>query len=439
MIGIRSTRVVTPDGVREATVLIDGEKIHEVIVGARVSSPAPVTDFGDFVISPGLVVSHVHVNEPGRTEWEGFKTATQAAAAGGFTTIVDMPLNSIPATTTLDALRTKVEALEGQCRIDVALWGGVVPGNTRQLKPLLDAGARGFKCFLIDSGVAEFPHVSEAQLLEAAHELAKHDAPLLVHAELAGPIERANSGGDPHDYATYLASRPPAAEEQAIDLLLRVCRETGARIHVVHLSAATALPYFQRAREEELPLTAETTPHYLHLDAEHVQRDHAEFKCAPPIRTHANREELWRGLGEGLIELVVSDHSPCTPELKAGGFMKAWGGISSVQFVLPIVWTEAQKRGHTLEDLARWTSAATARLAGLPNKGAIEKGRDADFAIWSPEKSFVIAPSNIEHRHKLTPYAGEELRGVVEETWLRGQRIFARGKHEGHARGKWVT
>ena len=366
---------------------------------------------------PGVVDSHVHVNEPGRTEWEGFETATRAAAAGGITTIVDMPLNSIPPTTTVDALHAKAEAMRGKLHVDVGLWGGVVPGNLDQLRPMLDAGARGFKCFLVHSGVDEFPNVSEEELWAAARELAETGAPLLVHAELPQHIHQPS--GDPASYDTYLRSRPNVAEDEAIEFLLRVSEETGAHIHVVHLSSANAIETIHRG----LTLTAETTPHYLHLEAEHIPAGRCEFKCAPPIREHANRERLWRGLADGVIGVIVSDHSPCTPHLKGHDFVKAWGGIASVQFVLPLVWTEASKRGHSLPDLARWICEGPASIARLRKKGRIVVGNDADFVIWSPEEEFVVEASMIEHRHKVTPYLGETLRGVVKETWLRGERV----------------
>jgi allantoinase len=435
---IRSRRVVTPDGVGPATIVFDEtiRAIDEWDSGQR------AVDYGDLVILPGLVDSHVHVNEPGRTEWEGFATATRAAAAGGITTIVDMPLNSIPATTTVDALRVKARALNGQCRVDVGLWGGVVPGNTAELGPMLDAGARGFKCFLVPSGVDEFPHVDAGQLREAARELARHGAPLLVHAELPGPIEEASRriAGDPAAYETWLASRPPSAEDRAVKLLRDVCAETGCRIHIVHLSSANAIEIVRSARRSGLRLSAETTPHYLHFDAESIDHGRLEFKCAPPIREHSNRERLWRGVADEVIELIVSDHSPCTPELKQGGFLNAWGGISSVQFVLPVIWTEANARGFGVGTVARWLSEGPARLASLAaNKGAIAVGRDADFAIFAPEETFVVEAETIEHRHKVTPYAGETLSGVVRETWLRGQQIFAGGKHAGPARGRLLA
>ena len=420
---IRSRRVVTHEGVRPASIefgsaferIAEWDEFHGAI------------DYGELVIMPGLVDSHVHVNEPGRTDWEGFRTATRAAAAGGITTIVDMPLNSIPATTTVHALRVKAAELKDQCSVDVALWGGVVPGNTGELRPMLAAGARGFKCFLVPSGVDEFPHVSAEELREAARELAPTGAPLLVHAELPEPIDAAANeirGADPDAYDTYLRSRPRAAEDQAIALLRDVCEETGARIHVVHLSSASALDIIRRARADGLSLSVETTPHYLHFDAEDIPRGRREYKCAPPIRERANRERLWAGLAEGLIDLVVSDHSPCTPDLKRGDFLSAWGGIASLQFVLPIVWTDAKARGFGLEDVSRWLSSGPARLASLDQKGSIAPGRDADFVIWSPEDEFSINESMIEHRHKVTPYRGETLSGVVRETWLRGERVF---------------
>jgi allantoinase len=407
---IASTRIVLPDGIRPATLTLEGG--HIVAIEPHASGVD--TDYGDLVVMPGLVDSHVHVNEPGRTEWEGFATATRAAKAGGITTIVDMPLNSLPPTTTLDALRLKQQHARGD--VNIELWGGVIPGNTHELRPMLDAGARGFKCFLVHSGVDEFPNVDEAGLYEAARELAGTGAPLLVHAELPEHIHE--PVGDPRDYATYLHSRPNAAEDEAIELLLRVCRDTGARIHVVHLSSSSALLTLRRAKEEGLPLSAETTPHYLHFEAETVPSDRTEFKCAPPIRERANREELWRGLAAGLIDLVVSDHSPCTPELKRGDFMNAWGGIASLQFVLPIVWTNASARGFSIEHLARWCSAAPASLAGLSSKGSIATGKDADLLVWAPEESFTITPELIQHRHKVTPYLGVTLQGVVKDVLL---------------------
>ena len=423
---LSSKRVLIDGRLEPATVHFENGKITRIERGGQTPRLSDV-------IMPGLVDSHVHVNEPGRTEWEGFETATRAAAAGGITTIVDMPLNSIPPTTTVDALYEKAHAMAGKLRVDVGLWGGVIPGNLHELRVMLAEGALGFKCFLVHSGVEEFPNVDERQLRGAARELAGTGAPLLVHAELGEHLREPH--GDPHRYATYLGTRPRAAEDAAIELLSRVAEETGAWIHVVHLSSASALEIIRKSRAK---LTAETTPHYLHFEAERVPDGRAEFKCAPPIRERENRERLWRGLEEGVIGLVVSDHSPCTPHLKGDDFVKAWGGIASVQFVLPVVWTEAEKRGHSVEEVARWICEGPARLAGLRNKGSIAVGNDADFVVWSPEESFVVGESMIEHRHKLTPYAGETLRGTVKQTWLRGELIYESGRHIGDARGEWL-
>jgi len=407
---IAARNVVLPTGTHPATITVEDGRVAAV---ERHGEHADI-DYGDLVIMPGLVDSHVHVNEPGRTEWEGFATATRAAAAGGITTIVDMPLNSLPATTTVAALEEKQKYARGE--VNVQLWGGVVPGNTHELRRMLDRGARGFKCFLVDSGVEEFPHVDERGLREAALELAPTGAPLLVHAELGEHLHEPQ--GDPLDYDTYLRSRPNAAEDAAIEMVARVCRETGARMHIVHLSSGTALNLLDR----HLPITAETTPHYLHFDAESVPRGRTEFKCAPPIRERANREHLWRGLRAGFISLVASDHSPCTPKLKKSDFAKAWGGIASLQFLLPIVWTNAEKRGFTVEHVALWCSTAPARLANLDRKGAIAVGNDADFVVWDPNETFTVTEDLIQHRHKVTPYLGAELRGAVKDTWVLGER-----------------
>jgi allantoinase len=385
---------------------------------------------------PGLVDSHVHVNEPGRTEWEGFATATRAAAAGGVTTIVDMPLNCIPATTTVDAFKTKLAAARGKLMVDAAFWGGVVPGNASELADLWDAGVIGFKCFLVHSGVDEFPNVTETDLREAMPELARLGAMLIVHAELPGPIDSAccQSPGDAADrsYETFLNSRPRAAENEAVELMIRLSRDTGCRIHIVHHSSADALASLRGAKADGVQLTVETCPHYLHLAAENIPDGGTEFKCCPPIRERANREQLWEALREGTIDMVVSDHSPCPPDMKLreqGDFMKAWGGISSLQLRLPLMWTEANARGFTVNQLAEWLCAAPARQVGLaPAKGSISVGGDADIVIWNPEQEFLVTPEVIQHRHKLTPYADETLRGVVEKTFLRGQMVYDGGE-----------
>ena len=442
---IRGQRVLTDDSLGPASVLIREGRIASVGAYGVVPAGCPVVEAGESVVMPGLVDTHVHVNEPGRTEWEGFETATRAAAAGGTTTIVDMPLNSIPPTTTLAGLRAKQAAAAGKCWTDVGFWGGVVPGNTAELAPLHEAGVVGFKCFLIHSGVEEFPHVSETDLRDAMRELARLDATLIVHAEVPGPVEAAlatqeQTQADPRYYETFLRSRPGAAEEEAIALVIRLSRETGARAHIVHHSAASALPLLERARAEGAQITAETCPHYLAFAAEDVPEGATEFKCCPPIRDRANRERLWAALDAGIIEMIVSDHSPCPPEMKErerGDFLCAWGGISSLQLRLPIIWTLAQQRGYTLANIVEWLARAPARLAGLNRrKGTLAAGFDADIIIWNPDATFRVEPALLYHRHKLTPYLGQQLRGVVEQTYLRGQKIYEGGQFSGGPAGE---
>jgi allantoinase len=417
---VRARRVLLPDGERAAAVHTDGGRIAAVT--AFDDAPAgAVTLADDEVLLPGLVDSHVHVNEPGRTEWEGFATATRAAIAGGITTVVDMPLNSIPPTTGVDALHVKRRTAKGQVAADVAFWGGVVPGNLDQLRPLHEAGVVGFKCFLLDSGVPEFPPLDDAGLRAALAELATFDGLLIAHAEDADVIAAAPepSGAS---YAGFLASRPAAAEESAIAGLVAAARESGARTHVVHLADADALPLLRTARAEGVRITVETCPHYLTFAAEQVPDGATAFKCCPPIRAAAHREALWAALRDGDIDLVVSDHSPCTPDLKrldVGDFGLAWGGIASLQVALPAVWSGARTRGHRLTDVVRWMAEAPARLAGLPRKGAIAVGRDADLVAFAPEERFTVGA--LHHRNPVTPYAGHELTGVVRRTWLRGQ------------------
>lgn len=440
-----SQRVVTPDGVRPATVHIRQGKIQYVGTTEDWGRRLPVLDCGDAVIMPGLVDPHVHVNEPGRTEWEGFATATRAAAAGGVTTLVDMPLNSIPATTTREALRAKLAAAWHKTSVDVGFWGGVVPGNAGELPGLLADGVLGFKAFLVPSGVEEFAHVGEEDLRAALPVLAGHGAVLLVHAEVPGPLEAAAwvwDGGNPREYDRYLRSRPDAAEVEAIELVLRLCRETGARVHIVHLSSAAALPLLRSSRAEGLPVTVETCPHYLTFAAEEIPDGATVFKCAPPLRSRKNRELLWEALREGAIDLIATDHSPCPREMKkieTGDFHAAWGGIASLQLALPAVWTGARQRGFTVADLARWMSAAPARLAGLDGrKGRIAPGYDADLVVWDPEASFVVDPHRLQHRNPLTPYAGCTLHGVVQKTLLRGEMIHENGEILGVSQGRFL-
>ncbi len=432
---LSSRRVVTPDGIRPATIVVDGDKIVEL--RSDVNSAVET----DAVILPGLVDCHVHVNEPGRTEWEGFATATRAAAAGGITTIVDMPLNCIPVTTTLAALKEKREAIAGTCFVDVGFWGGVIPGNAPELEPMVRAGVRGFKCFLIHSGIDDFPHVTESDLRVAMPILARLGVPLLAHAEL-DCVSPPSATADPCAYQTFLDSRPPQMENEAIALLVRLSRETGCRVHIVHLSSAEALPILRQARAEGVPISAETCPHYLYFAAEEIPDGHTEYKCAPPIRGRDNQAALWKALLSDELAFVVSDHSPCTPHLKlreTGDFMGSWGGISSLQLGLSTLWTRARDRGVGIEKLAKWMSAGPAAFAGLAGKGAIAVGADADLVIWDPDATFCVDGKQLFHRHKVTPYHGQELHGVVRETYLAGRPIFARGAHEGAPMGRQLV
>jgi allantoinase len=432
---VRVNRVVTPDGERSASIHIRGGVIERISSFSDVPTATNIYEAGDFVVMPGLVDTHVHINEPGRTEWEGFFTATRAAAAGGITTLVEMPLNSIPATTTVVSLHSKLAVAAGKLSVDIGFWGGVVPGNAHDLLGLWEAGCFGFKCFLIDSGAPEFASVGEGDLREALPILARIGAPLLGHCELPGPIIEAakniSDNASRTSYQTWLASRPPAAENEAIALLLRLGTEFGVRVHVVHLSSADAISQIQKSRAAGRQLTVETCPHYLTFASEDIPERATQFKCAPPIRERENRERLWASLRDGTIDMIATDHSPCPPEMKrldSGDFLDAWGGISSLQLSLPAVWTEAKRRGFSLTHLARWLCEAPARLAGLDQqKGAIAPGHDADLVVWNPDVGFKVDPAQLHHRHKLTPYAGRDLMGIVEATFLRGVKIFERG------------
>ena len=442
---VRSRRVVGRESVRPAAVHIEGGVITDVAGWDQVAPGAPLFDAGDLVVMPGLVDSHVHVNEPGRTEWEGFASATRAAAAGGITTIVDMPLNSIPATTTAAALEAKLEAASGRCWVDVGFHGGVVPGNLAELAALCRRGVLGFKCFLVPSGVDEFGHVGEAELAPALDLLGDAGVPLLVHAELEGPIAAAAEAVmamSPYRYLTYLSSRPPSAEDQAIAMLIGLARpRRAARVHVVHCASAGALELLAAARQEGIGIGAETCPHYLHFAAEEVPDRATEYKCAPPIREAENRERLWQGVAGGVIDMVVSDHSPCTPDLKRrqeGDFMAAWGGIASLQLTLPVMWSELRSRGHGVDRLVAWMCRAPAALVGLAQKGAIARGYDADFAIWDPDAAFQVDGATLQHRSPLTPYHGETLYGVVDTTIVGGQVVYQRGRHAEQASGRFL-
>lgn len=424
---LRSSRVVTPDGTRPASVAIAAGVIDAVLpYDAEVPAGARLEDFGDDVLLPGLVDCHVHVNDPGRTEWEGFWTATRAAAAGGITTLVDMPLNSLPPTTTVANLRVKQEVARSKAHVDVGFWGGALPGNVKDLRPLHDAGVFGFKAFLSPSGVEEFPELDQEQLAQSLAEIAGFDGLLIVHAEDPHELAAAPQTPGPK-YTDYLASRPRVSENTAIESLIAAAKRVGARVHILHLSSSDALPAIAAAKREGVRLTVETCPHYLTLTAEEVPDGASEFKCCPPIREAANQDLLWAALADGTIDCVVTDHSPSTADLKTDDFATAWGGISGLQLSLSAVWTEARRRGHTLDDVVRWMSSATASLVGLERKGAIEAGRDADFAVLDPDAAFTVDPARLQHRNRVTAYAGKTLHGVVKSTWLRGERVQENG------------
>jgi allantoinase len=425
---IRAPRAVTGDAAdseRPLAVGVTGGQIAAVepLEASRLAGRDTLDLGADVVLLPGLVDSHVHVCEPGHTEWEGFASATRAAAAGGITTLVDMPLDSVPVTVSAEALRVKRQAADGQCHVDVGFWGGVIPGNTPDLEPLARAGVTGFKCFLADSGSPDFPPVDVAELTQALHRARNLGLPLLVHAESDRAAPAAAHPG--RTYAGYLASRPRGRENLAVAEVIEAARATGGHAHIVHLSSSDALPMIASARREGVRITAETCPHYLTLTAEEIGDGEMAGKCSPPVREAANRELLWTGLAEGILDLVVSDHSPCTAAMKAtDDWSQAWGGISSLQLGLPLTWTQARRRGLRLAQVAAWMAAAPARLAGLAAKGRTAVGGDADFAVLAPEEAFVVDPGQLYHRHPATtPYAGRTLYGVVRLTVLRGHVI----------------
>lgn len=431
---IQCERTLIDGRLRPATVVVEAGRIADVLgYGALAATPAvPLTTVSS-VLLPGLVDTHVHVNEPGRTAWEGFATATRAAAAGGVTTLVDMPLNCIPVTTTQAAFAAKRESVRGLLEVDVGFWGGVVPGNAGELGRMAEAGMLGAKCFLCHSGIDDFPASGAEDLRAAMPILRDAGVPLLVHAEL----ERGDlppCAGDTRRYATYLASRPPSMEDAAIALVIELCRQTRCAVHVVHLSSASALGLVRAAKDEGLPFTVETCPHYLCLEAEAIPDGATEYKCAPPIRDHANREALWAGVRDGTIDLVTTDHSPCTPELKRpaeGDFCGAWGGIASLSLGLSSVWSEASARGMPLEEVVVRMSERPARLAGLASrKGRIGKGMDADLCAFDPDARWTVERAALRFKNKVSPYVGRTLRGAVEAVWLRGERL-----EDGTARG----
>ncbi|MGC2300249.1 MAG: allantoinase AllB [Acidobacteriaceae bacterium] len=440
-----SHQIVTPDAIRPGAVLVDEGRITGLCKQTEIPPGCPQIRC-EGALLPGLVDSHIHINEPGRTEWEGFATATRAAAAGGYTTLIDMPLNCLPATTNVAALEAKRAAAAGQCQVDWAAWGGLSAHNADHLEPLAHAGVRGFKCFLAEPGIEGFSRVDEAELRAAAPHIARTGLPLLVHAELPEPLDRASrslTGADWSRHETWLRSRPDEAELEAIRLMIRLCREFGFRLHIVHLVTAQALPDIRRAKQEGLPVTAETCPHYLHFAADDIPNGSTLHKCAPPIRSAANREQLWDAIREGAIDLIATDHSPCPPAMKRldeASFATAWGGIASISVALSVVWTGMRRRDFSLSDLARLMSQQPAQLAGLDGrKGAIAPGYDADFVVFEPEGQKIVTETQLHTRHALSPYLGEQLPGTVTATYLRGIPVYQNGHFSETASGHEIV
>jgi allantoinase len=430
---IHSRQTILPDGIKDATILISNGKITDILNGSPANFPGELIDIGNKVLMPGIVDPHIHINEPGRTDWEGFDTATKAAIAGGITTLVDMPLNSLPVTTTAEAFNEKINAAQGQLNTNCGFWGGIVPGNEREIEPLIEKGVLGFKAFLTHSGIDEFPNVSENDLIKAMPIIARYNLPLLVHCELAvndaqHPADKPKTINDKRSYQYYLASRPKSREDDAIALMIRLCEKYNCRTHVVHLSSANSIEQIARAKQKRLPVTVETAQHYLYFNAEEIRDGQTQFKCAPPIREKENNERLWQALKDGIVDFVATDHSPAPPELKelkSGDFSKAWGGISSVQLALPVLWTAAKKHNCSLNDIAKWLCETPAEFIGKRHsKGKIAIGCDADLVGWNSEESFIVTPEQLHHKHKITPYMHENLYGVVEQTWLSGVKVY---------------
>ena len=426
---ISSNRVITPTGIRRAAVIISRGKIRAV-VDEIPTGDFPITHANDLVLMPGITDPHVHINEPGRTNWEGFDTATKAAIAGGITSLVEMPLNASPVTTTAKAFDEKIKAARGQLHANCGFWGGIIPGNEGEIVPLIEKGVMGFKAFLTDSGIDEFPPVGEMDLRKVMPLIANAGLPLLVHCELTGPVPA--PGNNLRSYRNYLQSRPTTWEDNAISLMIRLCGEYNCRTHIVHLSSAGSIAQIRKAKEKGLPLTVETAQHYLYFSAENIPDGRPEYKCAPPIREKENNRLLWEALQEGVIDFVATDHSPAPAELKerlSGDLFKAWGGIASLQFALPVLWTTAKSHGAGIEDMARWLCENPAKLPGLDTiKGKIAAGYDADLVLWDPDHAFTVSEEMILHRNKITPYLGEKLFGSVSQTWLGGIKIFDDGK-----------
>jgi allantoinase len=436
---IKSKNIIAENELKQGYVLIDDKHIVDIVTTLP-ESVMEVIDATDKVVMAGLIDPHVHINEPGRTDWEGFNTATKAALAGGLTSLVDMPLNSSPVTTTAKAFDEKLNATKNKLHTNVGFWGGLIPGNEKEIEPLIEKGVLGFKAFLTHSGIDEFPNVTEEDLRKSMPIIAKYNLPLLVHCELSDDNLQMNDDG--RIYKNYLSSRPKEWEDKAIAMMIRLCEEFNCRTHIVHLSSSNSIEQIAKAKQKGLPLTVETAQHYLYFNAEEIKDGATQYKCAPPIREKENNEKLWQALKDGIIDFVATDHSPSTPNLKellSGDFMKAWGGIASVQFALPVLWTVAKKHNCSLTDIAKWLCEKPSELIGKQNsKGKIAKGFDADIIIWNPEAKFTVTENIIHHKHKITPYLNEELFGVVNQTFLAGEKVFEEERFLQLNRGKTI-
>lgn len=440
-LALHSTKMLIGSAFIDATLFIKDGVIINIVEGNIASNDFPIEDVGDLVVMPGLIDSHVHINEPGRTEWEGFETMTKAAIAGGITTLVDMPLNSSPVTITAKTFNDKIEASKGKLYCNCGFWGGIVPANADKLEELINAGVLGIKAFLTHSGIDEFPNVTWEDLRKGLATMAKHNIPLLAHAEIDEHHEGiTHFENNPSDYMAYLNSRPKAWEDKAVEMMIALCEEFKSPIHIVHLSSADSLKQIKDARDKALPLTVETCPQYLYFCAEEIPDGNTLFKCAPPIREKENNEKLWEAIKTGLIDFVVTDHSPATPDLKkidSGNLKEAWGGIASIQFSLPVVWTAGQKRNLELNKLASLMSANVAKFIGFGNtKGQLKIGYDADIVVWNPEENFTVKSNDIHYRHKISPYVGEKLKGVVKQTYIGGKKVFENGNFLSLPQGK---
>jgi allantoinase len=440
-LAISGNQICTPEGIRAGVVLIKNGIIADVVTELPGEVTRTEINIGKKVLMPGLFDPHVHLNEPGRTNWEGFDTGTKSAAAGGITTLVDMPLNSSPVTTTTTAFDKKLAATKGQLHVNCGFWGGIIPGNSVEIEDLINKGVLGFKAFLTHSGIDEFPNVTEADLHRIMPVIARHNLPLLVHCELTNNIQP-QPGNNGRSYQQYLSSRPKAWEDEAIALMIRLSEQYQCRVHIVHLSSANSIEQIKQARQKGLPITVETAQHYLFFNAEDIPDGQTAFKCAPPIREKENNEQLWQALQEGIIDFVATDHSPAPPnmkEIESGNLMKAWGGIASLQLALPVLWTGARKRNIPVTHMAKWLCEKPALLPGLQEiKGKIAKGYDADLVVWDPDRSFKVTTEQLNHKHKITPYLNQELYGVVEQTWLNGELIFEQGNFPALNKGKLI-